>query len=84
MRMKRYLVTQALPRGGGKRTLCLLVYEGMKLKTLIVVYGKWSPSSPSRVMSPASMCPLLVQEASFLGATNSGKNMFVLSFHLCS
>lgn len=84
MRLERYLVTQALPQGGGKRILCSLVYEGVKLKNLIFVYGKWSQSSPSRVMSPASVCSLLVQEALFLGAMNSGKNMFVLSFHLCS
>lgn len=70
-------MTQAVPQGGGKHILCSLVYEGVKLKNLIFVYGKWNQSSPSKVISPASVCSLLVQEALFLGATNSSKNRFV-------
>lgn len=46
MRLKRYLVTQALPQGGGKHILCSLVDEGEKLKNLIF---EWNQSSPSEV-----------------------------------
>lgn len=63
-------------------------------KTYTLLTGGWRAKEAQKIwfLSGTSLYPpkwrcvrsLLVQEALFLGATNSGKNRFVLSFHLCS